>query len=168
MLHTAHDSRADPARNRDKGGGHDCALICDNAHFPMSLCCSCLSATTRPDRAGLAENGRTGAPPPYLPLVRHAWGWFVPGFVPKPKPPFGVAPVQNYPCGKAVAGRLAVSRDGRGRTATLGVGTARTKDGDTAVPGRLSRPPSRQKFNPVLCHVLACFLTRFIASQRRG
>ena len=127
------------------GMGHKSALICNATHFSILLYHRRLPATTRPDRADTEEKGKTEATPPFLPLYRQTGRGFGAGFVTwfgaYPAPPYGGRFRPNYPCGKAVAGRLAVYRDGRGRAATLGVGTARTKDGDTAVPDRLSRPP---------------------------
>ena len=40
--------------------------------FPMLLFFRLLSAIARPDRAAPEVRGRTGATPPFLPLVRHA------------------------------------------------------------------------------------------------
>ena len=123
------------------GMGHKSAGGCSTAIFLTLLYHSRLPTATRPDRADTEEKGRTEATPPFLPLVRQTGQGFVTGFVTYPVPPFWGRFRPIYPCGKAVAGRLAVSRDGRGRAATLGVSMARTKDGDTAVPGRLPRPP---------------------------
>ena len=127
------------------GMGHKSAGGCSTAIFLTLLYHSRLPTATRPDRADTEEKGRTEATPPFLPLVRQTGRGFGAGgvtwFGAYPAPPYGGRFRPIYPCGKTVASRLAVSRDGRGRAATLGVGTARTKDGDTAVPGRLSRPP---------------------------
>ena len=77
---------------------------CSTVIFLMLLCCRGLSATTRPDRATPEVRGGTGAPPPFLPLVRHAGREGVPGGVPMGVPPppplFGVAPVQIIPAGR--------------------------------------------------------------------
>ena len=134
------------APNIRGGMGHKSAGGCSTAIFLTLLYHSSLDATTKLDRADTEEKGKTEATPPFLPLYRQTGRGFGAGFVtwfgayPAP-PPYGGRFRPIYPCGKAVAGRLAVSRNGRGRAATLGVGMARMKDGDTAVPGRLSRPP---------------------------
>ena len=72
--------------------------------FPMLLYFRLLSAIARPDRAAPEVRARTGATPPFLPLVRHAGRGGVSGGVsigvsPHP-PPFGVAPVQIIPAGR--------------------------------------------------------------------
>ena len=63
--------------------------VCFPAHFAISLPCRYLAAIDRPDRAAPAVKGRTGATPPFLPLVRHAGRGFVSGFVSPSTPPCG-------------------------------------------------------------------------------
>ena len=77
------------------------AMFCYIAHFPMLLRYGGLSPTTRPDRAAPAGTCRTGATPPFLPLVRQAGRGFVTVHVTYPvTPPWGRSrPI--YPCGKA-------------------------------------------------------------------
>ncbi len=78
--------------------------VCFPAHFAISLPHCYLAAVDRPDRAAPAVKGRTGATPPFLPLVRHAGRGGVSGYVSigvsPPPPPFGVAPVQIIPAGR--------------------------------------------------------------------
>ena len=77
-----------------RGMGHKSVLICDTTHFSILLYHRRLPTTTRPDRAALAEKGRTEATPPCLPLVRQTRLGFGAGFVtwfgayPAP-PPYG-------------------------------------------------------------------------------
>ena len=72
--------------------------------FPMLLSLWHLYAIHRPNRAAPEVQGRTGATPHLLPLVRHAWRGDVSGGVSigvsPPSPPFGVAPVQFIPAGR--------------------------------------------------------------------
>ena len=78
--------------------------VCFPHPFPMLLYFRLLSAIARPDRAAPDVRGRTGATPPFLPLVRHAGRGGVSGGVsigvsPHP-PPLGVAPVRFIPAGR--------------------------------------------------------------------
>ena len=88
---------------RPQRGGvqHGSAMLCYRVHFAISLPCRYLAAIDRPDRAAPAVKGRTGATPPFLPLVRHGGGGFATGFATSPTPPFwGVAPVPFFPAGR--------------------------------------------------------------------
>ena len=69
------------APNIRGGMGHKSAGGCSNAIILILLCCRRLPTTTRPDRADTAENGRTEATPPFLPLYRQTGRGFVAGFV---------------------------------------------------------------------------------------
>ena len=86
------------------GMGHKSAGGCYTAHFSILLYHSSLPTTTRPDRADTEEKGKTGATPPFLPLVRHSGVWFGAVFgawyAAQPSPHFGVAPVQIIPAGR--------------------------------------------------------------------
>ena len=85
--------------------GHKSTLICYTTHFSMLLYHRRLPTTTRPDRAALAEKGKTEATPPFLPLVRQTGrgfgAGFVTGFGAYPAPPYGGRFRPIYPCGKA-------------------------------------------------------------------
>ena len=93
------------APNIRGGMGHKSALICYTTHFSILLYQRFLSTTTWPDRADTEENGRTEAPPPFLPLYRQTGRGFGAGFVTwfgaYPAPPYGGRFRPNYPCGKA-------------------------------------------------------------------
>ena len=89
------------ATKSEWGVWHDSMQGCGIADFCISLPCSSLAAIDRPGRVAPAIKGRTGATPPFLPLVRHvgrgacgrAWG--------TARPPLsGVAPVQIIPAGR--------------------------------------------------------------------
>ena len=78
--------------------------VCFHTVFAISLPRCYLAAVYRPDHAAPEVRRRTGATPPFLPLVRHAGGGFVSRFVSQfvshRKPPFGVAPVRFIPAGR--------------------------------------------------------------------
>ena len=89
-----------------RGGlGHKSAGGCSTAIFLTLLYHRRLPTTTRPDRAALAEKGRTEATPPLLPLVRQTragvWGRVCDMVWGIPCPPLmGVASVQFIPAGR--------------------------------------------------------------------
>ena len=79
--------------------GHKSVLICDTTHFSILLYHRRLPTTTRPDRAALAEKGRTEATPALFAASAAnkagVWGRVCDMVWGIPCPPLmGVAPVQ--------------------------------------------------------------------------
>ena len=103
LLHSVHDTRADPAGNAVRGGG---VTRIRDWLFHRSL--SYLVVTLLLVRNNPASPCRSSRkwqdgsdPPPFLPLYRHAGRGGVTAGVPPPAPSLlGVAPVQLIPAGR--------------------------------------------------------------------